>query len=269
MSVDSYTEFFDDSDHPLAQLYRERVEQNRDLVILVTDGSNDRGTGKTTLTLQLAAGMDRTDDGMGLDKCAVDPRPLTRQYTSKPKGSGLVLDESEVGADKYNAASAVNRAIRELVSMGRIEEKYLCLNAPGDHLVDKDLKTLVDVWILIEERGFAKVYRMDYQPHGGHELTHGMGTLDWGPIVVNDPLHSVYQDLTAEKERRLRGEEDGDKYMLRSEAEEWVSDAEKTAKRETRDEYIKKMNEHPDLTHAEIADIVDLSNSRVTQICNS
>jgi hypothetical protein len=268
MATDEYTAFFDESEHPLAEFYRERVEQNRDLVILITDGSNDRGTGKTTLALQLAAGMDRTDEGISMDQVAVDPRPLSQQYTNQPKGSSLVLDESESGMDKYNASSTVNRAIRELVSMGRIEEKYLCLNAPGDHLVDKDLKTLVDVWILIERRGYAKVYRMDYQPHAGHELTRGMGTLSWDPIPQADSLHSVFEELTSEKRLRLRGDDNGDEYVLKSEAEEWVTEAKEKAKTEFRDELIERMNEDPKLTQAQIAELVGLSRSRVSQLCN-
>jgi len=256
--------FFEESDHPLAEMYRKRVRQDRDLVVLITDSDNDRGTGKTTEALRLAHGMDRTEEGLTADKTAIDPRPLSKAYTEKLRGSSLVLDESEVGVDKYAAGSAINKAIRELVSTGRVEQKYLVLNAPADHLVDQDLKSLVDVWILVEERGFAQVYRMGWNPHGGHELTESMGTLEWDKIPANTPLHDVYDSLTKKKEARLRGE-DGDEYIQRSRAEEMVEEAKDEVKREVRDEYITKLAE-TDLSHGQIADVVDLSRSRISQI---
>lgn len=257
--------FFCESDHPLAEMYRERVEQNRDLVILITDSDNDRGTGKTTEALRLAHGMDRTDKGVTTEKVALNPVPLTNAYTDLPRGSALVLDESEVGLDKYQAGSAVNKAIRELVSMGRIEEKYLVLNAPADHLVDKDLKSLVDVWVLVERRGFANVYRMGWSPHQGHELTHKMGTLTWDPIPGNTELHDVYRDLTKEKEGRLDGDGDSENFIRESEVMDMIEKAKKEVRRETRDEIIQGIAE-AGVTHKEIAEGVDLSVSRVGQI---
>jgi len=265
--MDAPTRFFRESDHPLADLYRERVEQNRDLVVLITDSSNDRGTGKTTEALRLAWGMDRTDERLTTDKVSMDPRPLSEAYTEQPRGSSLVLDESEVGLDKYSAGSAVNRAIRELVATGRVEQKYLVLNAPADHLVDQDLKTLVDVWILVERRGFANAYRMDWAPHQGHELTHKLGSLKWDPIPSDHDLHDVYDYLTGKKEARLRGD-DSDGYIQRERAQEMVDEARTEAERETRDDLIRGMSA-AGLTNAKVADIAGLSPSRVSQLVNS
>lgn len=267
MSLSAPKQFFRESDHPLAELWRKRVEQNRDLVILITDSSNDRGTGKTTEALRLAYGMDRTEEGLTTDKVAMDPRPLSEAYTSEPRGSSLVLDESEVGLDKYTTGSAVNRAIRELVSTGRVEEKYLVLNAPADHLVDQDLKSLVDVWVLVERRGFANVYRMDWNPHQGHQLTHSLGTVEWDPIPGGHELHEVYDYLTEKKEARLRGE-DGDNYIKRSQAQEMVEKAKQEAERETRDRLIRGASA-AGFKNTEIAEFAGVSPSRVSQIVNS
>ena len=256
--------FFEESDHEYAQLYRKRRKQNRDLVTLVTDSSNDRGTGKTTLSLRDAYGKDTTDDGITEQKVTIDPHPLIQAYTEQPRGSGLVLDETELGMDKYRAGSAVNRAIRELVATGRIMEKYTTLNAPADHLVDKDLKSLVDVWILVERRGFATVYRMDWAPHQGHELTHKLGTIEWDPIPKNHELYDIYEYISDRKEKRLRGE-DGDKFIKRDDAREMVEEAKKEIREETRNNIIQNAAKQ-DLTHSQIGNIVGLSRSRVSQI---
>ena len=265
MSLSQPTEFFQESDHAFAELYRKRVEQDRDLVVLITDSSNDRGTGKTTEALRIAHGMDRTDEGLTKDKVALDPHPLTQAYVDKPRGAGLCLDETEVGMDKYRAGSGINKAIRELVSMGRVEQKYLVLNAPADHLVDKDLKTLVDVWMLVERRGFARVFRMDWEPHRGHELTHSLGTVEWNAIPRGTQLHDVYQHLTEKKEARLRGEE-GDEYIKRSEAKEMVEKAREEAAMAKRDDIIRSLRKAEEVGQDTIAEAVGLSQSRVSQI---
>ncbi|WP_353635645.1 hypothetical protein ABSL23_17390 (plasmid) [Halobacterium sp. NMX12-1] len=243
------------------------MRQNRDLVILVTDSSNDRGTGKTTLSLRLAAGMDRTEDGLTDEKVALDPHELSQSYSEKPLGSGLALDETELGLDKYRSGSAVNKAIRELVSTGRVLEKYLVMNAPADHLIDSDLKTLVDVWVLVERRGFANVYRMDWEPHRSHELTHDMGTLEWGPIPSGSDLQGVYDTLAEEKQRRLDGEE-GDGFVRREEAREMVKNAKEEVKTNMRNEYIHRLSEYG-MSQVDVGDIVGLSRSRVSQILSA
>jgi len=259
--------FFREADHPLAELWRKRVDQNRDLTVLITDSSNDRGTGKTTEALRLAYGMDRTDEGLTEDKVAMNPHPLIEAYTEQPKGSGLVLDESEVGLDKYQAGSSVNRAIRELVSTGRIEQKYLVLNAPADHLVDKDLKSLVDVWMLVERRGFANVYRMDWNPHQGHPQTPKLGTVEWDPIPKGTELHDVYDYLTEQKEKRLRGD-DGESFIREAEVDEIVEQARREEKKATRDGLIREMVESG-LTQTRTAEIVGLDQTTVSKIVNS
>lgn len=248
----------------LEDVYERRVKQDRDLVVLITDDNNDRGTGKTTLALQLASWMDRTDEGMISEKATLDPHPLIQAYTEQPKGSGLVLDESEVGMDKYAAGSGTNSAIRELVSMGRVEEKYTVLNAPGDHLVDNDLKSLVDVWILVKRRGLGQVYRMGWNPHGNHKMTKGLGTIEWDPIEPDTGLKEVYDYLTKKKKERLRGEDD-EGYIKRSEAREMVEAAREEAAQEKRDEMIRELA-GTDLTQSDIADVAGISASRVSQI---
>lgn len=259
--------FFQESDHAFAEMYRKRVQQNRDLVILITDSNNDRGTGKTTEALRLAWGMDRTEEKIIDDKVAMAPQPLLNEYTTQPRGSSLVLDESEVGLDKYRSGSAVNKAVRELVSMGRIEEKYLVMNAPADHLVDKDIKSLVDVWVLVERRGFANVYRMGWNPHQGKQQTPKLGSIEWDPIPEGTQLHDVYQNLTKEKEDILDGK-DRDEFIKESEAREMVENAKKEAKMDKRNELIRSMVEHG-LAQTETAQIVGLDQTTISKIVNS
>lgn len=254
------------SGKPLTELYNKRVRNNQDLLVLIDDHHNRRGTGKTVLSLGLAEAMDRTDEGLTAAKCAISPDVLIDNYTSKPRGSSLVLDEAEVSTSKYEAGTATNRAIRELTSMGRIEQKYVFLNCPNMGEIDRDLKALVDVWIMVEEKGRAIVHFVGYNPYKEHALTPKVQELRWTDLT-DDRLRAVYDELTAEKRAHLRGDGDTGTQMIDTDDhEQEVQQAVQRAEKETRDEYIRRLAETTDLSQEDIGDVVGLSRSRVADI---
>jgi len=87
--------------HPLSETYHSRVAQNQDFSVIVSDHHNRRGTGKTVLSLKLAAAMDRTEEGLTSEKVSLSPEELAAAYIDQPRGSALVLDE---GGDRPHAA---------------------------------------------------------------------------------------------------------------------------------------------------------------------
>jgi hypothetical protein len=252
---------------PLGKLHRKRVAQNRDLTVLIADWNLERGSGKTTLALQLAAAMDRTDDGLTPSKATLSAQELTEAYTREPAGSGLILDEGQADASNRRAMSGVNEALRKIVGMGRVEQKYLFLTAPGVHQVDKDIRNMCDVWIFVRKVGEAQMFRVRYNPFEDHELTDDWGTLRWGGDLPGR-LEETYSQLTAEKKRRLRGDgDDGDGYIKADEAAKSAEQAAETAKRQKRDELLRTIYQNDDdMTQAELADSVGLSRSRVADI---
>jgi len=252
---------------PLGKLHRKRVAQNRDLTVLVADWNLERGSGKTTLALQLAAAMDRTDDGLTPSKATLSAQELTEAYTREPAGSGLILDEGEAAVSNRRAMSGVNEGLRSVVGMGRVEQKYLFLTAPGVHQVDKDIRNMCDVWIFVRSVGEAQMFRVRYNPFEDHELTDDWGTLRWGGELPGQ-LGETYDQLTAEKKRRLRGDgDDGDGYVKAGEAAKSAERAAEEAKRQKRDELLATIYENSeDMTQKELADSVGLSRSRVGDI---
>jgi hypothetical protein len=254
-------------DCPLGKLYRKRVAQRRDLTVLVSDWNLERGSGKTTLALRLAAACDRTDEGVTPDKATLSAPELTDAYTSQPVGSALVFDEAEAGASNRRAMSSVNEAMRRIIGMGRVEQKYLFLTSPGVHQVDKDVRNMCDIWVFVRELGEAQMFRVRYNPIGGHELTHDWGTLTW-PGDLPGVLESTYEHLTREKRRRLRGEGDeGQGYVPAGEVAEAADEARAEAERATRDELLANIYERTeDMTQQELADAVGLSRSRLADI---
>lgn len=252
---------------PLGKLHRKRVAQNRDLTVLVASWDLERGQGKSTLALRLAEACDRTDAGLSESKASLSAEELTHAYTNEPPGSSLVFDEAMGDVSNRRSMSTVNEAMRAIIGMGRVEQKYLFLTAPGVHMIDKDIRAMCDVWILARELGEAQMFRVRWNPFAGHEQTHDWGTLTWSGELPGG-LKGVYDYLTAEKRRRLRGEgEAGKGYVDAKTAAESAEEAAQEAKRQKRDEMIRRLYENAHgMTQQEVADAVGLSRSRVADI---
>jgi hypothetical protein len=253
-----------------SKLYRKRVANNQDLAVIVSDHQNRRGTGKTVFSLKLADMMDRTEEGLTTDKVAIDPNELTEAYVEKPKGSSIVLDEAEAGLNKYEAASAVNRAMRELVSMGRIREKYLVLNLPASSELDRDLKALCDFWFMIQNKGRALGHFLRWNPYSEEPRTPKTEPWEWSDIPEGTHLRDIYKHLTKEKLAHLRGNrEESSQRVPASEVQDQLEEERDQAETRTRNELLNQFYEDTDLTQQDLADAVGLSRSRVADILSS
>lgn len=259
-----------DADHDFAKLYRSRVANSQDLVTIISDSSNARGTGKTTLSLILAEYLDRTDEGITTDKVAIDPGELTEAYLNQPRGSALVLDEAEAGLSKYRAGSAVNMAMRELVSMGRIREQYLVLNLPASSELDRDLKALATAWAMVQTKGKAQCHALNWNPYAEEPRTPKLGTITWEDIDNGHRLRDVYDYLTEQKMAHLHGDRDNSSQRITAkDANEMVEKAKDEASTTTRNELISTVYHDTKLTQQELADAVDLSRSRLADIVSN
>ncbi len=254
-------------DCPLNKLYRKRVAQNRDLTLLISDFNLERGSGKTTLDLRLMSHFDRTDAGITPEKATLSARELINAYTEQPPNSALLLDEGQADASNRRSMSGINEALRKIVGLARVERKFCIMTTPGVNQIDKDIRNMCDVWIFVRELGEAQMFRVKYNPFQNHELTHDWGTLKWGPELPGQLQHT-YDELTAEKRRRLRGEgESGEGYVEASKVQEQVEERVKDTKRQTRDSLIEDIYNHTDdMTQAKLADAVGLSRSRIADI---
>ena len=249
---------------PLTKFYQNRVAKNQDIFCIVDDRHHRRGTGKTTLSLGLAKAFDRTEEGLTKEKVSLDPDELRNAYTEQPKGSALILDEAEASVSKYRAGSSTNKAIREVISQARVREKYVVMNLPNTGEMDRDLKTLASLWVMVEERGRATVHFLGYEPYSEHPLTPKKQVLRWTDI--NDPdLTEVYEYLHEQKNQRLEGESIGEVVT-----EEELQQIKERAQTEKRNELLEKIyrSDTLDVTHRDLAEVVGLSRSRVADILN-
>jgi len=252
-----------------AKLYKKRVANNQDLAILVSDHQNRRGTGKTVLSLKLASRLDRTEEGITKEKVSIGVDSLLDSYTELPKGSALVLDEAESGLNKYEAGTQVNKAMRELVSMGRIEEKYLILNLPSSGALDRDLKALCDWWWLVQYKGLAKGHHLQWNPYSEQPRTPKKRDLEWTDIEEGTQLRDVYNYLTKLKRKHLRGEsEESSQRLTPAEVQNRIDTIKSETKTETRNRLLEEIYSNSDLTQQELASSVGLSRSRLADIVN-
>jgi hypothetical protein len=253
--------------YPITEAYRERVENAQDLVVIISDASNRRGTGKTVLSLKLAHMMDRTEQGLTKDKVAIDPSSIQDQYVEAPKGSALVLDEAEAGLSKYRAGSQINVMMRRLVSMGRVREKYLILNLPASSELDRDLKALCDVWLLVTSKGTAQGHFLNWEPYREKPLTPKTEQWRWSDIPESHSLRGVYDHLAEQKMKHLRGEaESGSEYISRSELDSALEKARKDTKRDVKHGLLRDVYRSTDLTQQDLADSVGISRSYLADI---
>ena len=257
---------------PLYDLFEDILSEKRDIVIILDDYYARRGTGKTVTSMKLADGMDQTAEGLTWSKVSLQPEEIRNAYAREPPQSGLVLDEGEVGASNRQAMSNTNQALREIMSMGRVEQKYVVINAPTKGFIDKDLLKLADVWISMMRKGQALVHFLEWEPYSEQLLTPAKQWLEINDIETGTPLRNVYNKLTQEKQDRIDGG-DGDAFYTVDEHEEILQRQKEQARMEMRDELIRDLCNHPEFgTEAfgeeEVGEAVGLSRGRVNQIKN-
>jgi hypothetical protein len=157
--------------------------------------------------------------------------------------------------------------MRELVSMGRIREKYLVLNLPASSELDRDLKALCDFWFMIQSKGRALGHHLRWNPYSEEPRTPKTEPWEWSDIETDDPVREIYDYLTEEKMKHLRGEKDGSSQRIPAQkVGSMVENAKEQASTQTRNELLQEFYHDLDVTQEELANAVGLSRSRVADI---
>jgi len=224
--------------HPLHDLYGRRARNKQDLVIIIDDFHSRRGTGKTISSLQLGEAMDQ-NGGITEDNATLEPGKLRNMYSTLPKKSALILDEGELKASNREAMTVMNRALREIMSIGRVEEKYVIINTPDKGFIDKDIRKLADVWLTMLGKGKGLIHHLKRNPYasGGQTLTEENGLIQFNDIQKGTRLRDVYNRATKEKKKHISGEE-GDGFIPESEHQEILQKKKEEVRKETRNEII-------------------------------
>lgn len=253
------------------QIYGKVVSENRDLVVVISDKRGRRGTGKSVSSIKLADKMDRTDEGLTYAKCTLSAEELRNAYSNQPKGSGLVLDEAEVSAGNRSAMTKTNKALRQVMSMARVEEKYLVVNVPIKGFIDKDILKLADVWIAMERRGRGLIHHLKWEPYSETLHTEKKQRMEFEDIPTGTPLRDVYNKLTREKRRHIAGE-DGQTFVPQEEHQEELRKVKEEVRKEVRNDVLADVYHHPehqasnDISQRTLGEAVDLTQQQVGNI---
>ena len=255
--------------YEFTRIYNSRVKESRDLACYITDYQNSRGTGKTVFSLKLAELMDRTDEGLTTEKVFIDPTNLIEAYVELPKGSALVLDEAEISMSKFRAGSSMNMALRQIVSMGRVREKYLVLNLPSSSELDRDLKSLLSYWWLVLRKGVVQGHRISNNPYRESVYTPKSDngtTWKWSDIEAGSKLSEIYDHIHNEKMKHLRKEGSMNSMFTKSDVDNLVSKATNEASRETRNDLIIKLYENGEFTQQELSKLIEVPRGTIAPI---
>ena len=252
-------------DHPMCELHQlieKRKRDNRTLLGSIVARDAATGTGKTTLAVQLAKTLD--ENGWTADMATLDPDTYAEKYTSEetPKQSCLILDEAEQAADNRRSSSHGNVKLSHLWATMRYREIYSLTTLPSASMLDKRLKELADLYIVVIERGVAVVYQTKVDDTEGENYLRRLHRVRWQPLD-DDP---EYQKLTDKKAERM--ENYSENYAYGDDEEEVDPDQVRhEAEMEKRNELIGRMADL-DFTQQEIADVVELDRSTVSRILN-
>ena len=246
-----------------------RLVTGRDMNIVVTAAS-ETGVGKTTLAVALAMMIDQ--HGWTADKASVaSPAEYDAKYDQVEPGSCLILDEAEKAADARRGMTNESVSLSQSFATKRYRQVFSILTAPSKGWIDKRLGSdAADYWIqalqtdLGRIKGEARVYRLKTNEHYEHEYTKRTEYLHWPKLDNNEEFQKLDQ-----RKRELLESDEEQQYVTVDNVEEVKEQAAKTARQQQRNEIIQKLDAVPELTHKQLADIFDLSASRVSQIVNA
>jgi hypothetical protein len=190
---------------PLHQLFLERMENGRDLKVIITAKDAETGVGKSTCGFSLAASWHPiyTEESWSADTYgSYDIGPYLEQYLSSPAGAVLQMEEAEQ-LDSRRAMAGENVDFSHYWMAMRVRQIVSILTLPSTSALDKRLWQLADVWINVEHRGEAQVYRIGVNSFNGEMYTEFMHGLSWPDVSSHDEMRKLDREKDAKIERGL------------------------------------------------------------------
>jgi hypothetical protein len=245
-----------------------RLVTGRDMNIIVTAAS-ETGVGKTTLAVALAIMIDQ--HGWDASKASVaDPADYDRRYDQCPPGSCLILDEAEKAMDARRGMSNESVSLSQTFATKRYRQVFSILTAPSKSWIDSRLGSdAADYWIqalqtdLGRIKGEAKVYRLKTNEHYEVDYSKRTEYLHWPNLDGNDEFERL-----DERKRELLESDQEQKYVDVDDVDELKEQAAETAVQRYRRKIMKRLDDRPELTQRDIADVFQMSKGRTNEIIN-
>lgn len=135
----------------------DKIEQDKDIQIIIVGRNAERGLGKTTLGILLCKLLDRHE--WDHSKGTLNFDRYKELYNELPERSAILLDEMELIADTRRALSKENVQLSQMWSMFRYRQMITIGTIPSADQLDKRMKKLSSGRITVVERGLAYPYR--------------------------------------------------------------------------------------------------------------
>jgi hypothetical protein len=254
-----------------------KLKNDNDAKVLIVGKNSQTGIGKTTFAIHLCKYLDQTDEAWSAeDKAFIDIPEYIEAHMEHKKGSCLMLDEIEAGADSRRATSSDNVNLSQAWATMRAQNIATVATLPSVSMLDNRMLELADYWVLVKKRGIAQPYKVVVNDFNGR--------VQRKPLNANDDgqgEHIMFPDLPASDENKgyLDDIKDDTVWSLASssvklskaEHEKKKERAVEKAKKAKRDEMIREIYATTDFSTTDLSnfDWVGLSQSQVSQVINS
>lgn len=261
----------------LGTFIEHRLSGDRDVKIIITSKGSTTGLGKTTLGIgicryveeillpRVASHMDHGRHWKAEERGFIDIQKYISKYKSCNKYSSLLIDEIEHGADSRRSMAQDNVDLSHAWAQLRYRNIVSVATLPSVSMLDNRMMELADIWINVLERGKAICFYIWVNDFTGevmkktleHPRNGATEVITW-PDLAGD---SDYEYMRQLKDTHVRVGEENKTYTKKE-----VEKEKKSAKKKVRDALIKDFYSNSNLSQADIAEIVDLSQSQVGNI---
>lgn len=255
-----------------------KLNNDNDVKILVVGSNSQTGIGKTTFAIELARFLDQSGEQWDAgDKAFIDIDDYIQAHLEYSKGSCLLLDEIEAGADSRRATSHDNVNLSQAWQTMRARNIATIATTPSMSTVDNRMLELADYWVLVKSRGIAQPFEIRVNDFTGKIQRKPMNTNKKGigehltfPDLPDDDSDKTYLDSI--KDEMLRGLTEESKKVPYPEHKERLEKAVETAMREKRNQLMTQIyrSEEIDASMKAIGNMpaVDLTQPSVSDVVN-
>lgn len=249
---------------------KNKLSNDNDIKVIIQGRNSQTGIGKTTLAIQLCRYID--PEWNAEDKAFVDTQDYIDAHLEYDKGSALLLDEIEAGADSRRAMSHENVELSQAWATLRARNIATVCTLPSISMLDNRMLEMADYWVLVKQRGLAQPFRIevnDFKPKRlpSRKPLPGDEHIQFVDLPDGD---SDKEYLDQIKDEMLK-DDGGLERIPKSEHQRKLEKAKKEARRELRNEAICSVYEETELSTTEISELdwVDIDQSNVSRTINS
>lgn len=191
---------------PLHQLAVKRIQNGRDLKIIITAKDSQTGVGKTTCAgwlglvwTKLFTGdewfVDPEEYGVGMG--TLNPKEyfsiLSKVPSEYPAGTTVIVDDAEE-LDARRAMQGLNVEFSQRWMLMRLKQAITIITLPSPKAIDSRLEELSDIWINIERRGRGFVHDIRVNSYGSRNvMTEQKHKLTFPDVSTHPELEKLRQ----------------------------------------------------------------------------